>query len=325
MTDSVLVLLLILVILILVLIVVLLLYSMHVNRGRKSNYRGSSSFRKKFGFYTLFKQIGRGGMADIYAARKKNAGQPVAIKVLKPSNAKDKESVSRFLAEAESMRKINMKYPASPVVKIHEYGRETITGQYYIAMEYLPGKNLKVTLESQIPIHLDYKIRIIKEVAKALRDSHDLSIIHRDITPENIIVNGERITLIDFGIAKEQISRVNTLPGIVLGKPLYLSPEQCKGGRITSKSDIYSLGAVFYYMIEGKPPFNSTNPYDIIKKHLERPVPEMKTPVPHELKNFIYRMLEKKPENRPDAREVIGMMRQFLKQGKSNHYESIDN
>jgi serine/threonine-protein kinase len=242
----------------------------------------------------------------------------VAVKILK--SRKDQDSIKRLLVEGESIQKINTTHPESPVVKVNEFGREKTTGQYYIAMDYLGGQNLKQILQSDVHIGLNYKLFIIKEVAKALRDSHALDIYHRDISPENIIIDHKRkkVTLIDFGIASQSTSRIQTIPNMILGTLAYASPEQCSGGTITGKSDIYSLGAVFFYMLEGKPPFYSLNVYELIVSHRLQPVPEMKAPVPKELKQFIYSMLAKQPDERPDANEVIEKMREFLENFKGS-------
>jgi len=300
-----------------------LIYFIYMDKRKNiSNGHALAKF-KRFGIYTLFKRIGRGGYADIYLATKKDNNHQVAVKILK--SQKDKDSIKRLLVEGESIQKINTTHPESPVVKVHEFGREKTTGQYYIAMDYLDGQNLKHILETDIHIGLHHKLFIIKEVAKALRDSHDLDIYHSDVSPENIVIDhkGKKVTLIDFGIAREKISRIHTITNMILGTLAYASPEQCTAGTITGKSDIYSLGAVFFYMLEGKPPFYSVNVYDLIACHQSQPVPEMKAPVPKELKQFIYSMLAKQPEERPDAREVIEKMREFLNKFKGSSYENF--
>ncbi|MGE5341130.1 MAG: serine/threonine-protein kinase [Candidatus Omnitrophota bacterium] len=322
MKDQILILSLILIIIALSLTVLLLIYYIHVDKLKQKNTQNATPQKsKRFGSYILFKQIGNGGMANIYLAKKKNEKKPMAVKILKTQ--KDKDSVKRFLAEGKNIEKINTFYPESPVVKIHEYGRETNTGHYYIAMEYLKGGDLKQLLDTKAHFSLYFKIFIVKEVAKALRDSHKQDIYHRDITPENIIIDkkSKKVTVIDFGIAKEKFSKIHTTTGVIMGKLGYMSPEQILGKKITGKSDIYSLGAVFFHMLEGTPPFNSENPYEIAKR-LSSPAPEIKVPVPEELKNFIYKMLEKKPKNRPDASEVIEAMKEFIDRSGELQYKT---
>ena len=176
-----------------------------------------------------------------------------------------------------------------------------------------------------VPPAVDFnlKLHIIKEVAKALQASHNAKIVHRDVSPDNIIVQGKKVTLLDFGIAKEISPDNQTDPGIIMGRLNYISPEQFKGGKATTKSDIYALGAVSFYLMEGNLPYNSINPYEIMNMHLNSPMPSIKVKVPEELKKFIYRMLEKKPAYRPDAHEVVEKMRAFLQLGGTNEYASI--
>lgn len=326
MDDPILVLFLVLLVMAMIMVAFILIYAIILANRRQNriqHHKPQPQKCKRFGDFLLFKRIGRGGYADIYLAKKKDNNDSLAVKILK--SQKDQDSIKRLLVEGESIQKINDTYPESPVVKVHEFGRETTTGQYYIAMEYLDGQNLKHILENDIHIGLHYKLFIIKEVAKALRDSHDLDIYHRDVSPENIIIDykNKKVTLIDFGIARERISRIHTITNMILGTLVYASPEQCTSGTITGKSDIYSLGAVFFYMLEGKPPFYAMNIYDLIARHRSQQIPEMKAPVPGELKQFIYSMLAKQPNQRPDAREVIETMRDFLKRIEKNKHEGI--
>jgi serine/threonine-protein kinase len=159
-------------------------------------------------------------------------------------------------------------------------------------MEYLSGENLKSILVSKKFIDFNLKLHIIKEVAKALQDSHALKIVHRDVSPDNIIVQGKKVTLFDFGIAKKISTNHQTDPGIIMGRLSYISPEQFEGSKATSKSDIYALGAVSFYLVEGKPMYASTNP-DEMNMHHNYPLPTIKAKVPEDLKRFIYRMLGK--------------------------------
>lgn len=301
-----------------VLALVVLLFIIYWSRRHKIR-----RCRIPIGDYTLVQQIDHGGMADIYIAQHRNRKDTVAVKVLQKKFTSDKNSVHRFLMEGKNLNAIKKKFPNNPVVQVHDYGRESTTGRYIIIMEYLPGENLKNILLSKKSIDLNLKLHIIREVAKALQATHSLKIVHRDVSPENIIVQGKRVTLIDFGIAKHLYSDHQTGRGIVLGRLNYISPEQFKGGKATDKSDIYALGAVLFYLVEGKPLYDSKNPHEIMYMHLNSPVPAIKAKVPEELKKFIYRMLKKDPVYRPNAHEVVEKMRAFLQLGNTGEYSSV--
>jgi eukaryotic-like serine/threonine-protein kinase len=264
------------------------------------------------GDYTLLCQIGIGGMACIYLAEHNIHKYQVAIKILENSLWNDAQIVEKFLAEGRNIRKINNKYPNSPVVKVFDYRRDETTGKYIIIMEYLPGKNLKDIIYSRSRIDLVFKLYIIKEIARALRDCHQLDIYHSDVSPDNIIVNESTVTLIDFGISREKSARHRAEREAITGKYNYMPPEQCDGGRITGKSDIYSLGATLFHLVEGRPPYISKNYSDIIEMHKLCAIPQIQSPAPEELKKLIYRMLDKNPDYRPDAQQVIDRLQYLI-------------
>jgi eukaryotic-like serine/threonine-protein kinase len=279
----------------------------------KSNPR-----KKTIGDYVLIRKIGKGGMAGIYLAFHSRLNQNVVIKILNRDLMKDKYIVHKFIMEGKNIEMINNNFKSSPVVKVLEYGLDKKSGRFFIAMEYLKGDNLKNIMNSKKSMSLKQKLFIIKEVARALQASHALKIIHRNISPENIIIHGETVTLIDFGISKEMLSTGNTPPGIVFGALNYISPEQLKGEVITEKSDIYALGVLLYYMIEGKPPYDSSNPYEIINRHFSCPTPKIKTNIFAGIKKVIYSMLEKNPDKRPEVNEIIDKMSSFLTEDFEN-------
>lgn len=287
----------------------IVLFAWFYKKNRDKTYQNKINI----GAYKLVKKIGDGGMAEVHLALHMVNKKQVAVKVLLQKFYTDKLSIRRFMREGKNLKKIKTVYPDSPVVQVHEYGREDTTGRYIIVMDYLPGDSLKKILISKKNIDFKLKLYIVREVAKALHASHALKIYHRDVSPENIIVNGKKVTLIDFGIAKEMSSDIHTITGIVLGKLKYISPEQFNGVRASNKSDIYALGVVSFYLVEGRPPYDSGNPYQMIHMHQTLPIPEIKAPAPQELKKFIYRMLDKRPANRPDAGEVIEKIKNFLK------------
>jgi serine/threonine-protein kinase len=268
----------------------------------------------RLGDYILLEMIGKGGMAEIYCARNRILKKITAVKILDQALIRDREVVYKFLKEGENLAKINIEFPGSPVVKVLEYSHPSSNGPYFIAMEYLQGSTLWWILNSKKTLTLKAKLHIIKEIARALHCSHTLKIYHRDISPDNIFVDGNTITLIDFGIAKQEFSDYYTLNLRLAGKPHYMSPEQCSGKIVNGKSDIYSLGVVLFYMLEGKPPYVSSNQGELITMHQKYPVPEIMHPIPLDLRNLLHRMLSKEPEDRPGALEVVNQLNYLIQQ-----------
>jgi serine/threonine protein kinase len=263
-----------------------------------------------FGDYQLLEKIGRGGMAIIYKARHRVLKKTTALKIMDSNLLEDKDLVKKFFMEGEAIQKINQSFPDAPVVRVSEYGCDSIKtkGIPFIAMEYLRGDSLiKLIRKNKIP-NLKQKYFIIKEIARALDASHQLKIFHRDISPDNVIIWGNRITLFDFGIARQELGVYKTLDGSIAGKPIYMSPEQCAGKQVTEKSDIYSLGIIFYYLLEGQPPFYDKNPVEIMNRHQQKLPPALKTDVSPGIKKTISAMLSKSPKSRPSADEVVQLL-----------------
>jgi serine/threonine-protein kinase len=269
----------------------------------------------KFGDYELIKIIGQGGMATIYKARHPVRKKTVALKVMDNNLLKDRDLVLKFFMEGEAIENINNAFPQSPVVKVIEYGAKRYKPYDipFIAMEYLKGKNLTQLIRKNKISGLRQKLFIVKEIARALKASHQLRIIHRDVSPDNVIISSSKITLFDFGIAKQELNLYKTLDGSIAGKPIYMSPEQCAGKKVTDKSDIYSLGVIFYYLVEGQPPFYDKNPVEIMNKHKKKLPPAFTRDVPPAVKNLISAMLAKSPQNRPSADDIIDILDNELK------------
>jgi serine/threonine-protein kinase len=268
------------------------------------------------GKFELLKVIGKGGIATIYKAKDLNRNKTIALKVMDCILLKDADLVYKFFCEGEAITTINEKFPDAPVVKVFEYGRdrEKSLGVPYIAMELIKGSNLLDIMKNDHFLTVKRKLYIIKQVAMALIAAHRLKIYHGDITPDNIIVNEDKVTLIDFGISVREHDTYKNMDASITGKPVYMSPEQCTGHPVDDKSDIYSLGIILYFMCSGTPPFIHRNSTEIMKMHPEKPVPEIKEPIPEELKDFIKKMLAKKKGTRPDAREVVNKMESFMNQ-----------
>lgn len=268
----------------------------------------------RFGNYIFLEMIGKGGMAAIYSTKNRILKKTVAVKMLDRALMRDRDLVYKFLKEGENIAKINNEFPGSPVVRVLEYSHPASNGPYFISMEYLKGSTLWWILNSKKTLTLKAKLYIIKEIARALHCSHTLKIYHRDVSPDNIFVNGNIITLIDFGIAKQEFSDYRTMDGRIVGKPYYMSPEQCSGKVVDGKSDIYSLGVVLFYLLEGNHPYESSNPVELMKMHQEWPVPEVVHNISSDLRNLLYLMLSKDPDSRPDALEVIKQLNNLIQQ-----------
>ncbi|WP_297281560.1 Stk1 family PASTA domain-containing Ser/Thr kinase [uncultured Anaerococcus sp.] len=218
--------------------------------------------------YEIIEQIGVGGMAKVYKAKDKLLGRFVAIKILKEQYAEDKEFLKKFNNEAQSAARLSH----INIVNVFDIGQDLYKGQriYYIVMEYVEGKTLKdfIIDEDKLSNHdiIDYSTQI----AQALRTAHQAGIIHRDIKPQNILIdNYGLLKVTDFGIARVSSNATITYTSSILGTVHYISPEQAKGKIVDEKSDLYSLGAVMYEMATGKVPFDADNSVGIAVMHIQ--------------------------------------------------------
>ena len=258
--------------------------------------------------YELDTEIGRGGMGVVYRAKDRRLKRTVAIKVLPPELAFRSEIKTRFLREAETAAQLN--HPN--IVDI--YAVDEAEGIVYFVMAYITGDNLAKRLHDHGALSIDETRRTLRDVADALAYAHERGVVHRDIKPDNILIDAQsgRPMVTDFGIARavsEGDSRL-TATGIAIGTPTYMSPEQAAGERtIDGRSDLYSLGIVGYQMLTGEPPFLANSTPAILVKHIsERPTPieERRGDVPQDLARTIMVLLEKDPANRfPSAASVV--------------------
>jgi hypothetical protein len=250
--------------------------------------------------YELDCEIGRGGMGIVYRARDRRLKRVVAIKVLPPELAFRGEIKTRFLREAETAAQLN--HPN--IVDI--YSVDESQGLVYFVMAYIPGDNLAKRLHDRGAMGIEDTRRILRDVADALAYAHERGVIHRDIKPDNILIDegSGRPMVTDFGIARAVSDGDNrlTATGIAIGTPTYMSPEQAAGDReIDGRSDLYALGVVAYQMLTGQPPFVASSTPAMLVKHLsERPaaVEQRRADVPRDLARVVMTMLEKDPSAR---------------------------
>src|SRR5262252_1179279 len=258
--------------------------------------------------YELDCEIGRGGMGVVYRAKDRRLKRTVAIKVLPPELAFRSEIKTRFLREAETAAQLN--HPN--IVDI--YAVDEAEGIVFFVMAYITGDNLAKRLHDHGALSVDETRRTLRDVADALAYAHERGVIHRDIKPDNILIDAQsgRPMVTDFGIARavsDGDSRL-TATGIAIGTPTYMSPEQAAGERaIDGRSDLYSLGIVGYQMLSGEPPFVANSTPAILVKHVsERPTPveQRRGDVPQDLSRVVMLLLEKDPSNRfPSANSVV--------------------
>lgn len=255
----------------------------------------------KIGPYLIDSKIGSGGMGNVYHGTHETSGQDAAIKVLPASMAREEGFVNRFSREIAALRKVSSPH----IVRIYEDG-QTPDGSYYFSMEYVDGETLTTLISRRRKIPWPEVIEISLQIASALKAAHDTGIVHRDLKPSNLMISQDGVVkLADFGVAHVFATTRLTRTGGVVGTAEYMSPEQARGQRATRLSDLYSLGAVMYAMLTGRPPFTGKSAADILHKqqYAQYDEPRHYVPdLPRLLEEFVCKLLEKKPGQRiPDA------------------------
>src|SRR5918998_3733297 len=247
------------------------------------------------GRYRVIGRIGSGGMADVYRAEDTQLGREIALKLLYRRFAEDEQFVERFRREASSAA--GLQHPN--VVQVFDRGEWD--GTYYIAMELLPGRNLKQIVRDHGMLDPALAVDLVIQILKAARFAHRRGIVHRDIKPHNVIVDDEgRAKVTDFGIALAGASDM-TETGSIMGTAHYLSPEQAQGQPVDARSDLYSIGIVLYELLTGRPPFDAESPVTIaLKQVAEAPVRprDLNPAVPPGLDAVAMRALRKEPAER---------------------------
>ena len=260
------------------------------------------------GRYRVLSRLGAGGMADVFLAEDQQLGRKVALKLLHRRFAEDPGFVERFRREAQAAA--GLQHPN--VVSV--YDRGSFDDTYYIAMEYLPGRTLKQLIRDEAPLDPVRAIDITIQILKAARFAHRRGVIHRDLKPQNVIIDEtDHAKVTDFGIARAGASDM-TETGSIMGTAQYLSPEQAQGHAVSAGSDLYSIGVVLYELLTGRVPFDAEAAVTIAIKHVsETPTPPsaFNPSIPPELEQVVMWALNKGPAERPlDADQFIAALEQ---------------
>ncbi|MFC2141937.1 protein kinase [Acidobacteriota bacterium] len=248
------------------------------------------------GRYQIIEELGKGGMGKVYKVLDTETNEKIALKLIKPEIASDKNTVERFRNELTIARRIVQKN----VCRMYDLNIEN--DSYYITMEYVEGQDLKKLIRQTGQLAIGTLINIAKQVCDGLVEAHRLGVVHRDLKPSNIMIDADgNARIMDFGIARSMEGKGITGAGVMIGTPEYMSPEQVEGKEVDLRSDIYSLGVILYEMVTGKVPFEGDTPFTIGVKHkseIPKDPKELNTQIPEDLSSVILRCLEKVNEKR---------------------------
>jgi serine/threonine-protein kinase len=276
------------------------------------------------GRYEVTGLLGAGGMGAVYVAKQMPLGRQVALKVIRPGLITDSQSVERFKREATTVSQLL--HPN--IVTVYDFGQAE-RGLLFIAMELLPGENLRQRLRRTGPIPWQTVLGIVRDIAGGLSAAHAQGVIHRDLKPDNVMLidagRPDFVKLLDFGVAKlteHQGGGNLTNTGMLVGTPGYMAPEAVLKGITTDpRSDIYAVGVLFFEMLTGATMFTAPTPVALVMKHAtERPplISDLKpqTPVPMAVENLVQQMIAKEPDDRPpDAKTLVGILEHMMRFG----------
>ena len=257
--------------------------------------------------YEVIEELGKGGMGRVYKVFDKKIKEKVALKLLSPEISSDEETVERFSNELKYARKIIHKN----VCRMFDLGEEE--GTHYITMEYVSGEDLKSMIRMMGRLSPGQAVSITRQVCEGLEEAHKLGVVHRDLKPQNIMIDREgNARIMDFGIARSLKAKGITDGGIIIGTPEYMAPEQVEGKEIDERADIYALGVILYEMLTGKVPFEGDTPLSIAVKHkteMPQDPRKLNAQMPLDLSQLILNCLEKDRNKRPQsAEEVISQL-----------------
>lgn len=289
------------------------------------------SLGDELGRFRLDGILGRGGMGIVYRGTDKTNGKQVAVKVLQFNGSDIAHAIRRFTKEARILASVQNEF----VTELYDVGEDR--GHHYLAMEFVDGTNLKDWMKSHTPVSERDSIKIVADIARALVNAHSLDIIHRDIKPENVLLSrkehltGEQaasensieqlsVKITDFGIARHVVQSTSmevTRAGAMLGTPMYMAPEQCKGNaEVGPAADIYSLGITLYELLCGQPPFRSDDPMKLAAMQCFDPIPNLQKrnrQVSDRVANIVAKMLSKNPSDRyADAAQLLQELDRYL-------------
>ncbi len=287
--------------------------------------------------YEIIALLSRGGMGAVYRARRVHIGDEVAVKVLHQKFVAQQSTIERFRREAHAAALLNH----ANIVIIHDFGEDQTNGvPAFIVMELLEGESIRAILKREGKIEPERAVLLMRDICAGVGAGHRRGIVHRDLKPDNVMVlppsddrEREMVKVVDFGLAKlRDLASVSTLTetGNVLGTAYYMSPEQCRGEKLDSRSDVYSLGAMFYEMVAGTPPFVAGTIAGIISKHLTEAPPPLGETLngQAQLEDVVMRSLGKNPAERPaDAQELAHQLQTVtnpsrqstLRQARASH------
>jgi eukaryotic-like serine/threonine-protein kinase len=253
------------------------------------------------GRFEILELIGKGGMSSVFKAHDRLLDRIVAIKVLHPHFTEDEEYVERFRREARSVAQLS--HPN--IVTVIDRGEDA--GRQYIVFEYVEGENLKQLLERTGPMSVHEALDMALQMARALSFAHGRGLIHRDVKPQNVLLNAEgQAKMTDFGIARSVDVQGVTITGTVLGTSEYIAPEQARGQQVDAQTDVYSLGVVLYELLTGNVPYDGDNFVTVALRHVNEPVPSVL-------------------ERRPDAPPRLALaVEQAMAKSPGERYESMD-
>ena len=269
--------------------------------------------------YRLLYRLGKGGMGEVWKARDLELNHLVALKMIRPELLEDPDLVDRFKHEITLARKVTHKN----VCRIHDLG--DVEGTRFISMEYMEGKNLKQFMDEEGPLPEEKAIPIIRGICEGLKAAHEAGVVHRDLKPQNILIDHDGVAhIMDFGIAFSGETAGITRTGALIGTPEYMSPEQVRGERLDVRSDIYSLGLIFYEMVTKDLPFTSDSVASSMYKRLSekpRKPREIKADIPTFLEKIILRCLEKERAFRyVNVDEILADIQKRQAPGLSREY-----
>ncbi|MBX9584786.1 MAG: serine/threonine protein kinase [Gemmataceae bacterium] len=261
---------------------------------------------RTLGDFHVLRPLGAGGMGRVYLARQVSLDRPVALKLLNPALVADPVALKRF--EAEALAVARLQHPN--VVQVYALGEAG--GRRFMALEYVDGRNLREYLARKGPPELPVALSVLRQVAAALGAAHEAGLVHRDVKPENVLVTRKvGVKVADFGLSRafaDDDPRL-TKSGLVVGTPVYLSPEQAQGKAVDHRSDLYSLGVTAYHLLAGEPPFRGETAIDVALKHVTdrpRPLADLRPDLPPDLCGLVHKLLAKDPNDRyQSAREVL--------------------